>query len=108
MLDYLGNWCKKWGLTINFNKSKIMHFRAPSKQSTEYNLKCSSSSVDFIHQYKYLDVLFTEHLDLVQMTKIVAQSASRALRYYLYQKIKLLVACRLNVSHNVTVLQFNQ
>ena len=80
MLDYLGNWCKKWGLTINFNKSKIMHFRAPSKQSTEYNLKCSSSSVDFIHQYKYLDVLFTEHLDLVQMTKIVAQSASRALR----------------------------
>ena len=56
-----------------------MHFRAPSKQSTEYNFKCSSSSVDLIHQHKHLDVLFTEHLDLVQMAKIVAQSASRAL-----------------------------
>ena len=32
-----------------------------------------------IGQYKYLDVLFTEHLDLMQMAKIVAQSASRAL-----------------------------
>ena len=37
MLDYLGKWCETWGLTINFNKSKVMHFRAPSKQSTEYN-----------------------------------------------------------------------
>ena len=79
MLDYLGNWCETWGLTINFNKSKVMHFRALSKQSTEYNFKCSSSSIDLIHQYKYLGVLFTEHLDLMQMAKIVAQSASRAL-----------------------------
>ena len=56
-----------------------MHFRALSKQSTEYNFKCSSSSINLIHQYKYLGVLFTEHLDLMQMAKIVAQSASRAL-----------------------------
>ena len=79
MLDYLGNWWKTLGLTINFNKSKVMHFRAPSKQRTEYNFKCSSSSVDLIQKYKYLGLLFTEHLDLMQMTKIVAQSASRAL-----------------------------
>ena len=34
MLDYLGNWCETWGLTINFNKSKVMHFRALSKHRT--------------------------------------------------------------------------
>ena len=81
MLDYLGNWCKTWGLTINFNKSKVVHFRSPSMQSTEYNFKCysSSSSIDLIHQYKFLGVLFTEHMDLMQMAKIVAQSTSRAL-----------------------------
>ena len=78
MLDYLGKWCETWGLTINFNKSKVMHFRALSQQRTEYILKCGSSSIDLTHQYKYLGVLFTEHLDLMQMAKIVAQSASRA------------------------------
>ena len=79
MLDYLGKWCETWGLTINFNKSKVMHFRALSQQRTEYIFKCGSSSIDLIHQYKYLGVLFTEHLDLMQMAKIVVQSASRAL-----------------------------
>ena len=79
MLDYLCKWCETWGLTINFNKSKVMHFRALSQQRTEYIFKCGSSSIDLIHQYKYLGVLFTEHLDLMQMVKKLAQSASRAL-----------------------------
>ena len=79
MLDYLGKWCETWGLTINFNKSEVMHFRALSQQRTEYIFKCGSSSIDLIYQYKYLGVLFTEHLDFMQMAKIVAQSASRSL-----------------------------
>ena len=79
MLDYLGKWCEIWGLTINFNKSKVMHFRALSQQRIEYIFKCGSSSIDLIHQYEYLGVLFTEHLYLMQMAKIVAQSASRVL-----------------------------
>ena len=28
MLDYLDKWCETWGLTIIFNKSKVMHLRA--------------------------------------------------------------------------------
>ena len=56
-----------------------MHFRALSQQRTENIFKCGSSSIDLIHQYKYLAVLFTEHLDLMQMAKMVEQSASRAL-----------------------------
>ena len=31
-----------------------------------------------IFQYKYLEVLSAEHLDIMQMAKIVTQSASRA------------------------------
>ena len=76
MLDYLGKWCETWGLTINFIKSKVMHFRALSQQITEYNFKCSSYRIDLIHQYKYLGALFTDHLDLMQMAIIVAQLTS--------------------------------
>ena len=49
-----------------------MYFKALSHQRTKYNFKCGSSSIDLIHQYKYLGVLFTEHLDPIQMAKIVA------------------------------------
>ena len=51
MLDYLGKSCETWGLTINFNKSKVMQFRALYQQITGYIFKCGSSSIDLIHQY---------------------------------------------------------
>ena len=34
MLVMLGEWCSKWGLTINGNKSKVMHFRSQSVDKT--------------------------------------------------------------------------
>ena len=79
MLDCLDQWCLNWGLAINFDKSKVIHFRNASHPRTEYNFHCGQSHVDIIDQYKYLGVVFTEHLDFMQMSKTVAQSASRAL-----------------------------
>ena len=78
MLDCLDQWCSNWGLAINFDKSKVIHFRNASHPRTEYNFHCGQSHVDIIDQYKYLGVVFTEHLDFMQMSKTVAQSASRA------------------------------
>ena len=40
---------------------------------------CGNSSLELVDHYKYLGIVFTEHLDLMQMSKIVAQSARRAL-----------------------------
>ena len=40
---------------------------------------CGKSSLELVDQYKYLGIVFTEHVDLMQMSKIVAESASRAL-----------------------------
>ena len=33
----LGEWCSKWGLTINGNKSKVMHFRSQSVDKTVFH-----------------------------------------------------------------------
>ena len=79
MLDCLNDWCHAWGLTINFNKSKAMHFRTPSASKTEYLFLCGDSHLELVTQYIYLGVLFTEHLNFMLMSKIAAQSASRAL-----------------------------
>ena len=78
-LDCLNDWCHAWGLTINFNKSKAMHFRTPSASETECLFLCRDSHFELVTQYTYLGVLFTEHLNFMLMSKIVAQSASRAL-----------------------------
>ena len=79
MLDCLNKWCKTWGLIINFDKSKAVHFRAVSWARTKFNSMCGNSSLELVAHYKYLGIVFTEHLDLMQMSKIVAQSTSRTL-----------------------------
>ena len=79
MLDCLNDWCHAWGLTINFNKSKAMHFRTPSASKTECLFLCGDSHLELVTQYTYLGVLFTGHLNFMLMSKIAAQSASRAL-----------------------------
>ena len=79
IVNCLASWCNAWGLTINFNKSKMVHFRAPSVHRSEVEIECGVSKLEFVDSYKYLGVLFTEHLDYNLMTKMVAQSASRAL-----------------------------
>ena len=57
----------------------MVHFRAPSVHRSEVEIECGVSKLEFVDSYKYLGVLFTEHLDYNLMTKMVAQSASRAL-----------------------------
>ncbi len=79
MLSYLAEWCNEWGLSINFNKSKVMHFRREGTPKTECNFRCGDSTVDLVDQYKYLGLILTEHLDFQRMAKVVSQSASRAL-----------------------------
>ena len=56
-----------------------MHFRAVSWGRTEFNSMCGNSSLELVAHYKYLGIVFTEHLYLMQMSKIVAQSTSRTL-----------------------------
>ncbi len=79
LLNYLSEWCTEWGLSINFNKSKVIHFRTPSTSRTVYEFQSGNSTVDIVNQYKYLGLILTEHLDYQRMAKVVAQSASRAL-----------------------------
>ena len=43
MLECLSEWCHTWGLQINFDKSKVMHFRASGKPKIEYQFKCGDS-----------------------------------------------------------------
>ena len=39
MLNYLSNWCRKWRMAVNMDKTKIIHFRNSSSTQTVYGFR---------------------------------------------------------------------
>ena len=79
LLTRLDQWCKQWGLVISATNSKVIHFRTKSVERSKEIFMCGEITIKFIHLYKYLGLIFSEHLDMLVMVKMIAQSASRAL-----------------------------
>ena len=79
MLDALHVWCDENKMTINEEKSNVIHFRPNSFNRTENIFTCGDKRLKIVDRYKYLGLLITEHLDYEEMAKHVAKSASRAL-----------------------------
>ena len=78
-LKVLYEWCTKWGMKVNTDKTKIVHFQNQSVPKTQLTFMFDAKDVGCVHQYKYLGLLFTEHLDYNLTAKYVAKAASRAL-----------------------------
>ena len=57
LLDTVYNWCKKWGMKINENKYKIIHFRNVGKRATDFTFKNGPNIIEIVSSYKYLPVL---------------------------------------------------
>ena len=79
MLKTLDSWCKRWGLFVNENKTKVIHFRKKNKRQTKFNFKCGEKSISICDKYKYLGLWFNEHLELQYTASQVAASAQRSL-----------------------------
>jgi len=79
MLNVVHEWCTKWSMQLNTSKTKIVHFRPPSVARSSFQFMCGKNAIDVVADYKYLGLIFTEHLDYSIMAKLVAASASRAL-----------------------------
>lgn len=63
LLDVLDSWCSKNFLSINFEKSNIVHFRNVSTQRIMFNFTVNNNIVQIASQYQYLGLLLTEFLD---------------------------------------------
>ena len=79
MLDALDEYCKTWRLTINPNKSKIVHFRRKSCPRSTQQFHCGNKAIEIVSSYKYLGLVLSEFLDFQITAKVVSQSTSRAL-----------------------------
>ncbi len=79
LLNVLFDWCQKWRLSINIDKTKIMHFRPVEREKTDFDFTIDGVTLDIVCQYKYLGILLEEHLDFSKTAEMLAGAAGRAL-----------------------------
>ena len=78
-LDVLYMWCMKWKMAVNYDKTKIVHFRKLNVEVTNVNFKYGPDTIELVPQYKYLGCVLNEHLDYTVTSDILAKSGLRAL-----------------------------
>ena len=79
LLDVVFNWCRRWRVCINIEKTKIMHFRKLNVPCSENIFKLGKETVQYIDKYKYLGVYFSETRKFDYAITSLAESAGRAL-----------------------------
>ena len=79
LLDCTYQWCMKWKLKVNIEKSKIMHFRSSRKRCTPYNFSFGQLELEKVPHYKYLGIFIDEHSTFQHATNVLSESAGRAL-----------------------------
>ena len=79
MLNYLYNWCTNWRMSLNCDKTKIVHFRNKRQCRTSFIFMYGETNLDIVSQSKYLGLVLNEFFDLGITANILSDSAGRAL-----------------------------
>ena len=79
MLDYVSDWCYKWQMKVNVDKTKIVHFRNKRKPRSKFEYKINESKIECVDSYQYLGIVFDEHLTFEKCAKALTDSGGRAL-----------------------------
>jgi len=79
MLNIVHEWCRKWKLIVNKEKTKIVHFRNPRQARTEVTFKYGECVLEIVDKYKYLGTLLNEHLNFNITADVLASAGGRAL-----------------------------
>ena len=79
MLDNICSWAHKWRIEFNTSKTQVVHFRRKVQAKTSVIFHCNEQKLDIVDSYKYLGLWFDEFLSPQKGTKMLAQSATRAL-----------------------------
>ncbi len=79
LINILENWCYRWRLSVNVDKTKVMHFRTKNKPATKTVFVINEQPLECVSEYKYLGILIDEFMDFSKTAELLASSAGRAL-----------------------------
>ena len=65
MLEVVNQWCSVWNVTVNSDKSQIVHFRPRAVNCTRYSFKVGSLELGIVDRYRYLGLYLHEFLDFI-------------------------------------------
>ncbi len=74
MLDVVYEWCEKWHMRVNVNKSKVTNFRTKSQPQTNFDFTLGNKSLENVNKYKYLGVTFDSSLNFETTAEFFAKS----------------------------------
>ena len=81
LLGVMSDWCYKWRLKVNKNKTKIIHRRTARKTPTNVVFKYGNDDLEVVSRYKYLGIVLDEHLKFDTCSRSLAESGRRALGF---------------------------
>lgn len=88
LLENLGNYCKKWHLIINYQKSKVMQFGKAGNRKEVTVLTIEGETLEIVSSYKYLGHVISSSVNIHKiMYEHLAVQAQRAM-HSLKEKIK--------------------
>ena len=108
MLDHVHKWCKKWFMSVNMDKTKVVHFRKKAKARSKTVFKYGEQEVKYTSFYKYLGIYFDEFLDFQCKEEELSKAGNRALGGVIanLNKINVWVTKHLPNAMKVVYVQF--
>lgn len=87
-LDFLSDYCSKWRLMVNTNKTKIMIFRKGGSIPYNVSFHYEGSQLDIVNKFVYLGLVFTSGGSHLEAQNTLAGQSLKAifkLNKYLYK-----------------------
>ena len=88
LISIVDQWCHKWRLKVNCDKTKIMHVRPKTVQRTQYQYAYGTSTLEKVSHYKYLGFILNEFGTMDTGSNSLASAGERALGA-LISKVKM-------------------
>ena len=79
LLHTLENWCSRWRVLINTDKTKVMHFRRRRIKQSSFPFRVGNTELETVDKYKYLGTTIGCFPDDSVITEELSKSGSRAL-----------------------------
>ena len=87
-LDILHRWSNRWHLSVNIDKTKVIHFRKASDPCTNFSFKLGDKHIDIVRSYRYLGLELNETLDFTYSGQTLSDAGSRALGALTFKYIR--------------------
>ena len=98
--DILYEYCKKWRLKVNTNKTKVIIFRKSGILPRNLNFHFDGNDIEIVKSFNYLGVVFTQGGSFKELQSTIAGQAQKAifkLNSYLFKFANVSVKHRLDL-----------